>query len=305
MVYQRTMRPFEGDPDLPTYMWHPDIGELTMGRRCNLGVTKTFLADTLADPVMAASAADRLEAIPGIGLYSLPLREITNPAGVVIGKRTFNAWTEEAAPPDPELIRGHGHLRDGEIWSVIPPGSEQEIDILHLLSDAAKEIPGAPSMECVLGINHRTVGRAETYNVRTLGIRRARMFTIYVSETPYQKFPSTTIHNVRYRGRGVGFSIQDQGPLEPPGLNDLRGFMDHKGLSPSQAEAAEAQSNEVASLSTGGVTGSTLMVRDDPNFVPAHVERGPIRVDPKTGLLERLFEGAIYTIEQRQRKGYS
>jgi hypothetical protein len=104
------------------------------------------------------------------------------------------------------------------------------------------------------------------------------------------------VHDVLYRGPGVGLTVHRQGPLEPAALNSFDGFVGYKALSREQAAEAEAMHASLASsLSDDRQVTSTILVRGE-GWDPNQMEPGAMPVPSER--FEELAIGAIHSLER-------
>lgn len=282
----------------PSHTQYPAIWELGQS---GPGGVKDYLAWILADPQRTASASRGLRYLR-IGMHFLTAAQQFSPRGDVVDKIELNFWSE-AFPPQVGA-GGHAHARAPQLWSFIDPAARQRVTGISLLPPATRRLSGLPVQERLLTVLTKVDtgdGLGTTYYPSVLG-RRLTLETI--ADLPpgtYQHFSSLFIHEVDFRGPGVGVTVQRQGPTEQAGLNTFQGLSTYKGLSPEEAEEVLRQRHEIRSKlrsPASKLVASTVLVRDL-DFNADQMEERATGVPP--GRFEELAVGAIHSLERLMR----
>ncbi len=251
----------------------------------------------LADEERFLSAAQHMRYLK-IGMHFLTAAQIFDENGDVSKKLEINLWAEEH-PPEVGA-GGHAHARAPELYSFIHPDARQTVSGLQLLPRTARRLPGLPIKEGLLVILNKIDlgdGLGTIYDPLVLDSCLALRYDAELPTGARQKFSSLFVHEVGYKGPGVGVTVQIQGPSEQAALNTFEGFVNYKGLDEDQAaRVVESRDNVVSRLKTdtGKLIASTVLVRDG-DFTPNQMETTaqPIPIDRA----ERLIRGGIYTQE--------
>lgn len=279
----------------PPHAQHPDVWRL--GESGPEGV-HSYLKWILDDTARFHSAAAHMRYLR-IGMHFLTVAQKFNAAGDVVDKLELNFWSEEY-PPEVGA-GGHAHSRSPRLWSLIHPKARQTVSGLSLLPPTTLRLPGLPIKEGLLTMLNKVDpgdGQGTVYYPQILSKRLAlEQLVMDLPPGTRQSFPSLFVHDVRFRGPGIGVTVQRQGPMEQEVLNTFDGFVNYKGLAGDEAAAVIDMRDEVSRRFTNAgsrLVASTVLFRD-PSFTLDQLETTaqPVPIERT----EHILTGGLHTQE--------
>lgn len=227
-----------------------------------------------------ASAAEQFR-FTGVGFHHLTVAQHLSPTDDVLEKIDLNFFCEEFQTTNESPDGGHAHARSMCLWAMYDPADHQSIEQFRLLPPNAPIIPGIAAEEYDLAILNKIVapdGLGTLYDPVRLGSRRTTSSLIHLPAGAMQIFPSTDIHQVYWRGNGVGATVLRQGAVEHPMLNTIEGMIAYKGLTREDAEQVIFHRERLQRLGKK-VSSSTVLLRP-PGYDFSTMEERPLCVPP-------------------------